>query len=226
MRKNFIILFISIVSIIFSICLCYFVLPEQIPILFDFKEQTIFLSSKWILVCFWISTGITCALNFKFNQVFQNKFFLSVNLALIFINIFFTLTLSFSIGFEIGNPLEIPLSTIFGLPISFVLVSLPYSFKGTKFKSKFGIRNKYSLENEFLWCQTHIIAYEKLKPICLLLFFVTLILAPFRLFYVEISLFVITIFITFIIIIHKSKIIYLKYKQMEARKNKLNSAKE
>ena len=225
MKKSYLVLFLSTISIAFSILLCALKIPGQIPVLFDFQEKIFVLATKWFLSVFWVFTIILCIINLKVNKTLENKFLMSTNFALVYVNIFLSAVLCFSAHFSVGEKLELTLSTIFGLPLAFVVVSIPHTLKTAKFNKKFAIRTKYALKNEFLWSQTQIIAYEKLKPVCLILFLLSLIFSPFRLFYVELAVFVVSIAITFLIIFKDCSRIYNKYEQMQERKNKLDSAK-
>ena len=227
MKKNSIfIIVISILFLIFGLSLIIFCFPEQIPMHININNEITSLFSKWFALI-----GIAITLAFAAASIFsKQKEARQMNNALFYVCIFINL-LAFSYfalepEFIVGSLFKIPLSIVVYLPVSYLIIVFSNFLKSIPYKSKLGIRNKYTLETEFLWQQIHILAKEKFFAAGIILMLISLIFSFFNLQIIELILFVIILLITNISIKKESKMIYTKYQEMKTRKDNLQKNKD
>ena len=164
------------------------------------------------------------SLTFKSKHI--STFFKALNFVVIFENVLIFVYFSLESSFVIGELFKIPMSVLTFLPISFLIIDWANLLKNLPYKSKFGIRNKYSKETEFLWTQIHFSAKNIFLAAGMILLLISLIFSLFRQTLIELILFVSVIIISYLLTFKESKMMYTKYLEMKTRKDNLAKQKD
>lgn len=227
MKKNSI---LTLSLMIFSLCmgllLIIYCFPSEIPLYIDINEKITALCSKWFMIFAIIILELPALLSIIYKNKIIKTFFKSV-----FVVILFTTSLIFAYYsiepmFLVGTTFKIPISILTSMPLSFLIIVWANLLKILPYKSKFGIKSKYSHETEFLWIQIHYLAKDKYFFAGILLFLISLIFSIFRITLIELILFTIIIVITHCMVLHESKLIWKKYREMKNKKDELEKIKQ
>ncbi len=227
MKKNRIFMAVLTISTqMLCLALLIFCKFSQIPTLISQNGLILAMGSKWLLA---ISIGL-CITFLVLSLTLKNKtlktIFCSLCLILVFENLLLTAYFSIEKTFALNELFKIPSSILIFLPISALCLIFANILKTLPYKSCFGIKNKYSLETEFLWTQVQIIAKDKFLLCGIILTLVSLIFCFFNLFFVELALFAAIICITHLIIRKEAKAIFIKYQEMQKRKENLSKKQD
>lgn len=230
MKKNLVLcLVLGIINLIVGTLLTVFVVPNQIPVLFDINEKIVALSSKWLLLFMCITPFIlslvACIISKKYRTFILRALVALFTYENMLIFIYFCLEKNLNIG----SPCTISMSLFIFLPLALVMMIAGSKIKFEPYKSKFGLKMKYTLETEFLWKQTHYYARDVLFFVGFALFIISIVFAFFRVSYIEIPIFVIAIIFCILRIRWYAKSMHSKYIEMKTRqenKTQTNLSKE
>lgn len=192
----------------------------------SFNETISSLCSKWLLLILPSLIILFALLATLLKNATLKKFSASVLAITIFENLLLFSYYSLETEFVIDSYFKIPISILVFLPIAFLLIVWANLLKTIPYKSKFGIRTKFSLETEFLWTQIHFAAKDKFFAAGFVLLLISLVFSFFRLAIVELVLFILIIIITYLLVYKDAKMMYKKYQEMKVRKDKLQNNKE
>ena len=219
MKKNSIFIVItSILLTISNILLVIFCMPSQIPQHINIFNNIDLLCSKWL---YFINLPIIFILTLYFIRAKKHEsklFFKTLYLIFVFINTLTLVYYSIETSFTIESSYKIPLCLVTFLPLSILIIAWANILKTTPYKSWYGIKNKYSLETEFLWKQIHFSAQNKFFKAGIILLFSSLLFSLFNLLYVEIIIFFATIITANILLTKEAKSMWQKYIEMKNRK--------
>lgn len=227
MKKNvFISLFFEILFIVSCVLLIIFCMPEQIPMHINILNHIDSLFSKWHIVI-----GIILSIIFVVLMITIKQKSLAILIKVLwFLTIFETLLISLYYSLEnsfcIGDIFKIPFSVIVGLPISLIIIAWSNILKNIPYKSKLGIKNKYTLETEFLWTQIHYDAKNKFFVTGFILMIISIIFCFIKQNFIFIIIILLTLIATHLLLFLQAKSQYNKYIEMKRRKEKQQDLKE
>lgn len=227
MKKNSILtLSISIISAIICLLLLIFCIPNFVPMHINLNETINSLCLKWILITSIVSM-LTCSiLSVSLKNKSAKTIFYACAIIFIFYNLLIFTYYSIEVEFLVGTTFKIPLSILIFLPLAFLVTVWANILKQVPYKSKFGLKIKYAKETEFLWKQIHFIAKDKFFAAGIILIFISLIFSLFKLAWLELIIFILTLIIAHISTYKEAKSIWQKYNQMQMRKENLEKIKE
>jgi len=227
MKKNSVFIIIcSILSSVLCLTLLIFCIPNQVPMHISFNETISSLCSKWILFIFPSLVILFTLLTILLKNATLKKFCASIFAIIVFETLLIFAYYSLETEFVVGSYFKIPISILIFLPIAFLLIVWSNLLKTIPYKSKFGIKTKYSLETEFLWTQIHVAAKDKFFAVSFILLLRSFVFSFFRHALVELVLFISIIIITYMLVYKDAKMMYNKYHEMKLRKDKLQKNKD
>ena len=222
--KNLItLIIIAMINLVGGILLTVFVLPNNIPFLFDHSEKIVNFCPKWIMLipCILPTIFVVLSLATKNNKV---KFFMNMLFILAFYeNFLFFTYYSLGTNLNVGQLSEIPISVSIFMPISVIMIVCSIKLKNQPYLSKPAINFKVTRETEFIWKQTHYYAKDVYLITGLILFFISVIFSFVRFPIIEFILFVIAIFVSTLLIYLNSKSLYNKYIEMKTKQDNLKN---
>lgn len=222
MKKNsiFIASFAYIASII-CIILLFLCIPNEIPMHINLQENIDSLFSKWFLLISISLMILFATLSIIAKAKHTKHLSNAITINFIFLNLLIFLYYSLEKEFVIGLPYKIPLSVITFMPLSFLLIVWANVLKNIPYKSTFGIKNKYTIETEFLWTQIHFSAKDKFLIASFINFLLSIIFIFFKNIIIQLILFLLIFIIAHMLLQKESKSMYKKYLEMKARKENM-----
>lgn len=218
---------LAVISFAIYLCLLILVVPNKIPLLFDFDETVTAISTKWILIIPALFPIIFSMLSIIFCKRKKLKFcFLTLFTLSLYENVIFLTYYCLASSLSIGSKCEIPLSIAIFLPISIIMLILSLKLKNAPYLSFPAIRFKSTRETEFIWKQTHIFARDVYFLMSFVLFLVSVIFSFFKLCLIELAIFAFAIIVCTIVIYCYSNSLYKKYIEMKTRRDGLQNAKQ
>ena len=223
LKNEILIILLSVVNFIVCLTLIVFKIPEKIPAVFDAAERCVLLANKWVLVLgavFPAAFAVVCIIlqkNKKLSYCFLILFLISL-----YENILFFTYYSLGENLTLGAYIEIPLSLVIFLPVTAVFLILSVVVKNAPYKSFPAFAFKPAKETEFIWMRTHMFARDAMFSTSFLMIIVTFVFSFFRLYLIELALFVFLIALCVLLIYLHSKSIYKKYMEMKTRKDALD----
>ena len=227
MKKNvYISLIFESLFVLGTLLLIIFCMPDKIPMHIDINQQIDSLFSKWfILIALALSVGLIISSILTKNKIYQKL----INV-LWFLTIFETLLASLYYSFEptfnIGDFYKIPMGIAVGLPVSLIIITWANLLKNIPYKSKLGIKNKFTLETEFLWKQIHYDAKDKFFAAGFLLMLISIIFCLFTQNLIFLITIIFILLITNFFIFKQAKAQYNKYIEMKTRKENQEKTKK
>lgn len=226
LKNKIILLTLGIVSFAVYLTLLILKVPNEVPFLYDINEKIAVVITKWIL----ISPAILPLIFAGFASIFSKKPKLKFGFIIAFVfvlfeNVIFLTYFILAKSLEIGVVCEIPLSIALFIPLAFILMLLSIKLKNAPYLSRPAIRFKCTKETEFIWTQTHIFARDVYFLMSFVLFIVSIIFSFFRLYLIELGIFVFAILLCTLIVYLYSKSLYKKYIEMKTRKENLEKSK-
>ncbi len=222
-KKQILSLILGLTNLVVGTLLTIFVVPNQIPILFDFNEKIVYLTTKWILLILCIVPMILSIIvcSSKKHRTFILRAIISL---LTYENMLVFIYLCLEKNLNVGDPCSISMSLFFFFPLAVIMLISGTKVKNEPYKSKFGIRMKYSLETDFLWKQTQYYARDVLFFVGFALTIISIIFSFFKISYIEIPIFTLAIAFCIFRIRWYAKSMYKKYIEMKERQenNKYN----
>ena len=225
MKKNKII--ITILAGLLSIAtllLTIFCMPNQIPLCVGITEKIILVGPKWILIAnaiFPISLAIAIALKKKPSCILQ---FL---LTLCFYENFLILSyFCLNKDFSLKTVSQIPLAVSVFIPIACGMIYWSQKIKNAPYKSFWGIKNKYTVETDFIWKQIQIYSKDFILGCGVIQFLISIVFVFVRQPLIALGLFIISFIITYLLITKEAKSMYKKYASMKARKDKMEESEK
>lgn len=225
MKKNTNLKLIILTILNLAVCLCLVILksPNQVPLLFNLKEEIIVLMPKWILLACAIIPALIFIFICTIKKYEQLNFFLKmIFVTTLYENMLIMINIAGTKSFELEQISEIPISLFYIVPIPFFMLIGALKLKFVPYKSFSPFKNKYSLESEFVWKQSHIHAYKVMFSVGFILTILTMVFAILRLFIVNLILLAIAIIIIYILVMKNTIQISKKHAEMQAKKDKLN----
>lgn len=227
MKKNIIFnILIALISIVTISLVTIFCFPKQIPLHFNIYGQIDSLCSKWIFLVSIIPILAFLLLYIFSKHEYLKKFFKYIFNITIFEIILIAIYYSLETEFLLYSTTKLPLPIISILPISVYIVIWANLLKITPYKSKFGLKSKYSLETEFLWYQIHDIAKNRFFIAGFISMLLSLIFSIFNNFLASVISLFICLIIAGISTQCSAKTIWKKYKEMDIRKKNIEKQKE
>ncbi len=223
------IIFISLGIINFAVYLSLLItmIPNQIPILFNFNEEVSLLTTKWVLILSVIIPLLLAIAICLTNKMPKLSFFLKILFVFcLYENCLSRTHLCLTDIIVVGMPCELPISLITFLPLAFIMMVLSIKLKNVPYLSRPAINFKCTRETEFIWKQTHFFARDVYFFTSFLLIIVSIVFSFFKLSIYELGIFVFALIISTIIVYIHSKSIYKTYKEMKDRQDKLNLRKK
>lgn len=226
MKKNSILMLsITIIAAITGLLLLIFCIPNFVPMHIGFGETIDALGSKWLLLI-----SIAAMLAFAILSVsLKNKgakiFFCAIAMIFVFCNLLALTYYSLETEFVIGMTFKIPLSILVFMPLSFLIIVWANILKHLPYKSKLGLKIKHDKETEFLWTQIHYAAKDNFFAAGIILLFISLVFAFFKIIWLELIIFVLAIILAHIKTCADAKSMWQKYSQMQERKENLEKIK-
>ncbi len=226
MKKNSIILTIfNILSLTTCFFMLIFCVSSTVALFIGPTGIIIYSGSKWLLaIPLALFTAIIALSIFAKNKQLKTLF-KSATFVFSIINLLIFVYYSIDNSMAAGENFKLPISLIVFVPISFLIIVWSNLLKNLPFKNSLGIKNKHSLETEFLWTQIHFLAKDCFFALGTILMLIALIFCIFQQFWIEFALFLIFILSSIIIFTKKSKSIFNKYIEMKNRKDALEKNK-
>lgn len=214
---------LTIINIAICLSLIIFKSPNKVPFLFNLKEEIILLLPKWILLVCVISPTLIFVLICIINKNKSLNFFLKMLfITALYENMLIMVYIAGTDTFSLNQISEIPISLFYIMPIPFFMMIGSIKLKYAPYKSFSPFKNKYSLEDEFVWKQSHIHSNKIMFPISFSLIILTIIFSFLRLLIVNIILILLSITIIYIFVIKETKQMSQKHAEMQAKKDRLN----
>ena len=228
MKKSFYIKFIALTLLNIAVCLFAIIAksPNNIPVLFNFKEQILLLGSKWLLIlCVIIPTILCIIVLLTQKKLSLNFFFKMMFVTSLYENMLIMICVSLSESFTKNNLFEIPLSLFVFLPIAIHMIVGSIKIKHIKFKDFSPFKNKFSTASDFVWAKTHLYAQKVLFGIGFIYTIISIIFAVLRLFIINLIVLMVCIILIYIFVIRESKLMFTKYSEMQEKKDNLSKSK-
>ena len=228
MNKKDKILLITLAAFNFvaGLLLLIFLVPNKIPTILGISEQIVCLGSKWCLV-----PAIVCPVVFACISIFSKKniitcIFKSLFFFAIYQNVLIFIVVSASKEFVTGSSFPISLSLLVCLPISCLILVFGSKLKNQPFNTFPVLWKKQATATEFLWTQIHIFAKNVFMSAGLILFIISVVFSFWRLFLIEIGLFVIAIIIAYLIVLKHANDIFKKYTELKNKQVEIKNQKD
>lgn len=227
-NKNFNLKLLIAVALNFFVCffLTILILPNQIPIVFNFNEKIVAVGSKWLMFLSAIVPTIVGIIALKIKNHVNLKFWLVVLFAFfVYQNMLAFIYLSLSNNLAIGNVCEVPFSVSIFMPLSVVIIVYGAKIKRASFKSNWAINLKSMQKTEFIWLQSHLFASHAVMLSGLILFICSIIFVFVRLWWILLIVLAVIVIICLLTINSYTLSLVKKYEDMERRKDKVNKDK-
>lgn len=215
---------------IFNFLVCGIILlfksPAEVPLFFSFNEKIAVLGSKWFLLASIIIPSIIAVfVNLTIKKDHLNFFLKMLFFVCLYENMLIMIYISATDSFAKGAVSEIPLSLIYFLPLSGIVMISAQKLKTMPYKSISPFRNKYSIQAEFIWKQAHIFAKDIVFAAGFFMVIATMIFAIFRLLWINLIVVIIGILIPIILTYRESKLMSQKRSDMQQKQDNLNKKK-
>lgn len=215
-KNNIFTLSLGIINLAVTLCLLIFCVPEQIPLLVNLNEEIIVLCSKWILVI-----NVSFPIIFSILSIILSKrknlsFLFKVLLGIVlYENMLVFAYFGVEKTFAIGSASKIPLALSILMPLVVFGIIWSQKIKRLPYKCRFGLRNKYSLETEFLWKQIHLLASDTYFKSFLIAFVLTIPFVFIKFAYIGLAIIIAIYAIGTIYILKESKKLHNKYLELK-----------
>lgn len=225
-KKHIISVSIGVVCLVAGALLLAFAVPENVPVWVDFNERIVATASKWWIMILCALPLLVAILQLALSKRCGTFVFQYLSALLVYENMLVLTYLCLEKNFEIGSVLVLPISLTIFLPIAFSVMVTANKIKYLPYKSKLGIRIKYTLKDEFIWKQAHYVARDTFFFGGFLLVICSLIFAFFHVTWIEIPIFVAVLTLCFVRVVLSSKSMYKKYCEMEKKRENLEKTKK
>lgn len=160
-KNNVFTLSLGIINFVAALLLTVFCVPSHIPLIVNLKEEIIVLCSKWLLVINIAFPIIFSLLAVIFSKRKNLSFLFKLMLGVMtYENMLTFVYFSVENDLTLGMVSQIPLALSVLMPIAVVGIIWAIKIKRIDYKCPLGIKNKYSIETEFLWKQIHLLASD------------------------------------------------------------------
>lgn len=224
-KKHIISFGLGLICAVTGVLLLAFVVPENVPAVIGFDEKIVATFSKWwvVILCgLPLILAILQACLYKKCGTFVFQYLIFV---LTYENMLVLVYLCTATELSVGSLFALPVSLLIFLPLAFSTIVAAQKIKFLPYKSKLGIRNKFTLKSEFIWKQTHYIARDIFFFAGFALVICSIVFAFFHVTWVEIPIFVAVIVICHCKVVWYAKSMYKKLLDMEKRKENLDKIK-
>lgn len=215
-KNNIFILSIGIINFVATLLLTVFCVPSQIPLIVNLNEEIVVLCSKWLLAINFTLPIIFSVLAISFSKNKDLSFVFKLALGVMTYENMLALTY-----FSVENNLtphavsQIPLGLSILMPIAAIGIIWALKIKRISYKSNLGIKNKYSVETEFLWKQIHLLASDTYLKSFLVSFIVTIPFIFVKFAFIGLAAILLIHIISTAYILHESKKLHKKYLELK-----------
>ncbi len=215
-KNNIFALIVGIINTILTLCLTIFCVPNNIPLIANFNEKIILLCSKWLLVINIALPLIFAVLSIIFSKRKNLSFLFKLLLGImLYENMLVYAYLSIENNFSIDDASQIPYALSILMPITIFGVIWSQKIKRMPYKCRLGIRNKFSLETEFLWKQIHLLASDTYFKSFLVSFVATIPFAFIKFAYIGLAIIFVIFIISTAYVLKESKKLHNKYLELK-----------
>lgn len=215
-KNNLFSLSLGIINLVLTLCLTIFCVPNLVPLIINFNEEIIVLCSKWVLVINIILPLTFSVLSIIFSKRKNTSFIFKVFFGfMLYENMLAFAYFSVENSFYIGEISQIPITLSFLMPLTVLGIIWSQKIKWLPYKSKLGIRNKYSTQTEFLWKQIHLLAHQTYFKTFLISFVFMIPFVFIKFAYIGLALIIIIFVISTIFIFKESKKLHAKYLELK-----------
>lgn len=215
-KNNIFTLSLGIVNLAITLCLTIFCVPNSVPLIANFDEEIIVLCSKWLLVLNISLPLIFATLSIIFSKRKNISFLLKLLLGImLYENMLVFAYFSVENSFSVGDTSQIPYALSILMPIAIFGVIWSQKMKRLPYKCRFGMRNKYSLETEFLWKQIHLLASDTYFKSFLVAFVLMIPFVFIKFAYIGLVVILIIFAVSTAYILKESKKLHNKYLELK-----------